>query len=60
MIEVIHYFRVPVIDLDVSVQWYTECLGFTLLRNAGDLAVLELKAGPLLVLFKFCIYPITF
>jgi catechol-2,3-dioxygenase len=52
LIEEIHYFRIPVIDLGVSVQWYTECLGFTLRRKAEDLAVMELKAGPLLVLVQ--------
>ncbi|CAG7644820.1 VOC family protein [Paenibacillus allorhizosphaerae] len=50
LIEEIHYFRIPVIDLDVSVQWYTDCLGFMLRRKEGDRAVLELKAGALLVL----------
>ncbi|GFN31351.1 hypothetical protein PCURB6_16110 [Paenibacillus curdlanolyticus] len=38
--------------MDVSVQWYTECLGFTLRRKAEDLAVVEPKAGPLLVLVQ--------
>jgi hypothetical protein len=27
LIEEIHYFRLPVIELDDSIRWYTECLG---------------------------------
>jgi catechol 2,3-dioxygenase-like lactoylglutathione lyase family enzyme len=30
LIEEIHYFRIPVTDLDDSTRWYTECLGFTI------------------------------
>jgi catechol 2,3-dioxygenase-like lactoylglutathione lyase family enzyme len=52
LINGIHYFRIPVIDLGESVKWYTECLGFKLRHNRGDLAVLELKTGPLLVLVQ--------
>ena len=52
LIEEIHYFRIPVADLSVSVSWYTECLGLTLRRREGDKAVLELPAGALLVLVQ--------
>jgi catechol-2,3-dioxygenase len=52
LIEDIHYFRIPVISLEESVTWYTECLGFQLRRLNEDLAVFELKEGPLLVLVK--------
>ena len=48
----IHYFRIPVNHLEESLNWYTEILGFTLRFNRGDLAVLELKSGPLFVLVK--------
>lgn len=52
LIEEIHYFRIPVNELEESVRWYTEFLGFTLRRMTEELAVVELKAGPLLVLVK--------
>ncbi|XEC94176.1 VOC family protein [Paenibacillus tarimensis] len=52
LIEEIHYFRIPVNELKDSVRWYTECLGFTLRRENEELAVVELKAGALLVLVK--------
>lgn len=52
LIDNIHYFRLPVVDLTESVNWYTECLGFKLLHNRGDLAVIELRSGPLLVLVQ--------
>jgi catechol-2,3-dioxygenase len=52
LIEEIHYFRIPVNELDESVRWYTECLGFALRRKTEELAVIELTAGPLLILVK--------
>jgi catechol 2,3-dioxygenase-like lactoylglutathione lyase family enzyme len=52
LIEEIHYFRIPVNELEDSVRWYTECLGFTLRRITEELAVVELNAGPSLVLVK--------
>ncbi|MDZ5472897.1 VOC family protein [Bacillus sp. 31A1R] len=48
----IHYFRIPVVNLEQSVTWYTECLGFQLRFNQGDLAVLALNSGPLYVLVE--------
>lgn len=52
LIEEIHYFRIPVISLEDSIKWYSECLGFKLRRQSEDLVVFELKEGPLLVLVK--------
>jgi catechol-2,3-dioxygenase len=52
LIEEIHYIRIPVIYLEDSARWYTECLGFTLRRMTEELAVFELNAGPLLILVK--------
>ncbi|QGQ96097.1 VOC family protein [Paenibacillus psychroresistens] len=52
LIEEIHYFRIPVSELEDSVRWYTECLGFKLRRMTEELAVVELNAGPLLILVK--------
>lgn len=46
----IHYFRIPVVELESSVQWYTDCLGFSLKHQENDLAVLGLEEGPLLIL----------
>ncbi|RSD26873.1 VOC family protein [Mesobacillus subterraneus] len=48
----IHYFRIPVSNLEQSIQWYTEYLGFQMRFNQGELAVLELKTGPLFVLVQ--------
>ncbi|MBA2937251.1 VOC family protein [Paenibacillus sp. CGMCC 1.16610] len=50
LIEEIHYIRIQVRELEDSVRWYTKFLGFTLRRLTEELAVAELKAGPLLVL----------
>lgn len=52
-IQEIHYFRIPVIDLDESIKWYTTCLGFSWRRKKEDeLAVIEIQEGPLLILVK--------
>lgn len=52
-LQQIHFFRMPVVDLENSVQWYTDCLGFSLKhQEENDLAVLGLDAGPLLTLVK--------
>lgn len=49
----IHYFRLPVIELDESVNWYKQVLGFTLRRKKNEeLAVMEIGDGPLLILVK--------
>jgi catechol 2,3-dioxygenase-like lactoylglutathione lyase family enzyme len=52
LIQEIHYFRIPVNNLEESVQWYSDCLGFILRHKNKELAVFELKAGPLLTLVK--------
>lgn len=50
-INQIHYIRLPVRDLNESIQWYTECLGFQLVTiTENQLAVIKLSEGPLLVL----------
>lgn len=52
-INEIHYFRIPVKDLEESVRWYTTCLGLKLRRKKEDeLAVIEFGEGPLLILVK--------
>ncbi|MFE7065117.1 VOC family protein [Sutcliffiella sp. NPDC057660] len=51
-LEQIHYFRVPVNNLEQSIQWYTEILGLQLRFNQDNLAVLALKSGPLYVLVE--------
>lgn len=48
----IHYFRIPVVDLNESVSWYSECLKFKLRFTRDGLAVFELETGPLLVLVE--------
>lgn len=52
LIHEMHYFRIPVLDLQESITWYTECLGFRLRHSDEKLAVIELKSGPLLILVK--------
>ena len=51
-IEQIHYFRIPVMNLDASVQWYTDCLGLNVRRRIEGLAVMEVQSDPLLVLVQ--------
>lgn len=51
-LEEIHYFRMPVNNLEQSVTWYTEILGFQLRFSQEDLSVLALPSGPLYVLVK--------
>lgn len=49
----IHYFRIPVTNLEQSIRWYTTCLGLKVRRRKDDeLAVMELPEGPLLILVK--------
>jgi len=49
----IHYFRIPVTNLEESIRWYTTCLGLKVRRRKDDeLAVMELPEGPLLILVK--------
>lgn len=52
LIHEMHYFRIPVLNLQKSITWYTECLGFQLRHTDGKLAVIELGSGPLLILLK--------
>ncbi|MCM3718995.1 VOC family protein [Fictibacillus phosphorivorans] len=51
-IHEMHYFRIPVTNLQASITWYTECLGFQLKHSDGKLAVIELSSGPLLILIQ--------
>jgi catechol 2,3-dioxygenase-like lactoylglutathione lyase family enzyme len=50
LLDHIHYFRIPIIDLKASIEWYTTCLRLNLRFSNDELAVLELTSGPLLVL----------
>lgn len=52
LIHEMHYFRMPVRNLQESIKWYTECLRFQLRHSVENLAVIELKSGPLLILVK--------
>lgn len=52
-INEMHYFRLPVANLEEAISWYTTCLGLKLRRRKDDeLAVMELPEGPLLILVK--------
>lgn len=50
LLDHIHYFRIPVIDLQASIKWYTDHLGFSKRFHTDELSVMELSSGPLLVL----------
>ncbi len=53
MLERIDHNQVPVVDLDKSVDWYVNLLGFKLVdRPNDDLAVLSLASGSTLLLWK--------
>ncbi|KAA0549849.1 VOC family protein [Bacillus sp. BGMRC 2118] len=51
-LDEIHYIRIPVKNLEQSIDWYTETLGFQLRFSQKDLAVLALQSGALYVLVK--------
>lgn len=51
-LDEIHYFRIPVTDLEGSVDWYTNVLGLTLRRQTEGRAVFAVGGGPLLVIVK--------
>jgi catechol 2,3-dioxygenase-like lactoylglutathione lyase family enzyme len=51
-LEEIHYFRIPVTDLEGSIDWYTNVLLLTLRRQTEGRAVFAVGEGPLLVIVK--------
>jgi len=51
-LEEIHYFRIPVTDLEGSVHWYTNVLRLTLRRQTEERAVFAVGEGSLLVIVK--------
>lgn len=51
-LEEIHYFRIPVTDLEGSVHWYTNVLRLTLRRQTEGRAVFVIGEGPLFVIVK--------
>lgn len=51
-LEDIHYFRIPVTDLDSSTRWYSDVLRLVLRRQTDERAVFEIGEGPLLVIVK--------
>lgn len=51
-LDEIHYFRIPVTDLEDSVDWYTNVLGLILRRQTEERAVFAVGDGPLLVIVK--------
>ncbi|WP_404407901.1 VOC family protein [Jeotgalibacillus malaysiensis] len=49
-IEHLHYIRIPVRDLEQSVQWYKNILGFKLLTITEDpFAIFKISEGPQLI-----------
>lgn len=51
-LDEIHYFRIPVTDLENSVYWYTNVLGLILRTQTEGRAVFVVGEGPLLVIVK--------
>lgn len=51
-LDQIHYFRIPVTNLEISVQWYADVLGLVLRRQTVERAVFEIGEGPLLVIVE--------
>jgi catechol 2,3-dioxygenase-like lactoylglutathione lyase family enzyme len=51
-LDEIHYFRIPVTDLEGSVDWYSNVLGFKLRAQTDRRAVFAVGEGPLLVIVK--------
>lgn len=49
-IEQVHYIRIPVKHLEVSAQWYSDILGFQLLNNTVERAILKVNEGPFLLI----------
>ncbi|MFC4560142.1 VOC family protein [Virgibacillus kekensis] len=52
LIDGIHYFRVPVVEVESSVDWYRDVLGLTLQHQEDELAVFHVNDGLLLVLVE--------
>ena len=49
-IEQVHYIRIPVKDLEQSVQWYRDILGFQLKTITDDpFAIIKVNEGPFLL-----------
>lgn len=49
-IEQVHYIRIPVKDLEQSAHWYQNVLGFQLLNNTEERAILQVNEGPFLLI----------
>ena len=49
-IEQVHYIRIPVKHLDLSAQWYRDVLGFQLLNNNQERAILKINEGSFLLI----------
>ncbi|AJD90234.1 hypothetical protein JMA_09170 [Jeotgalibacillus malaysiensis] len=49
-IQHLHYIRIPVRDLDQSVQWYQDVLGLELVTITEDpFAIFKIDEGPFLI-----------
>ncbi|WP_342774734.1 sigma-70 family RNA polymerase sigma factor [Paenibacillus dokdonensis] len=46
------HMQIPVKDMEESIAWYNQNLGFALRENYGKCAFLELPTGPLLMLWQ--------
>lgn len=49
-IEQVHYIRIPVKHLELSAHWYRDVLGFQLLNNNQERAVLKINEGSFLLI----------
>ncbi|MCM3721445.1 VOC family protein [Solibacillus isronensis] len=49
-IEQVHYIRIPVKHLELSAHWYRDVLGFQLLNNNQERAILKINEGSFLLI----------
>ncbi|MGE7981880.1 VOC family protein [Solibacillus sp. NPDC093137] len=49
-IEQVHYIRIPVKHLELSAQWYRDVLGFHILNNTQERAILKINEGSFLLI----------
>ena len=49
-IDQVHYIRIPVKHLELSAQWYRDVLGFQLLDDTQERAILKINEGPFLLI----------
>ena len=49
-IDQVHYIRIPVKHMELSAQWYRDVLGFHILNNTQERAILIINEGSFLLI----------